>query len=94
MELVSNLGGFTRRGAEKLAGLWRTSLPGKALLAGSALLVALLVFGVLNAVAAPATTPALTSEQVAGVFADVNGDGLTDFIVNAEVIVNKGPLAP
>ena len=94
MELVSTLRGYGRRGAEKLSSLWRTSSVTKAVLIVSAVVVALLVFGLIDALAAPVTAANLATQSVSGVFADVNGDGLTDFIVNAEVIVNKGPLAP
>jgi hypothetical protein len=94
MELVAELRGMAARGAERLSALWRTGTPGKALLVVSVLLMALMGFGLVEALAAPETAPSLTTQPVAGVFADVNGDGLTDFIVSAEVIVNKGPLAP
>ncbi len=94
MEKVSTLRGFGRRGAEVLSNLWRKSSVAKALLIVSPVVAALLLFGLFDALAAPAAAPSLATQNVAGVFADVNGDGLTDFIVNAEVIVNKGPLAP
>lgn len=94
MAFVSNVRDTTQRGAEKLSGLWRASLGGKVAVVLSAVLVALLVFSVISALAAPASRPSLAPQQISGVFADVNGDGLTDYIVNAEVIVNKGPLGP
>jgi hypothetical protein len=92
MELVAHLRSATLRGAEKITTVWRGSVPGRVLLVLSAVLVALLIFGFLNALAGPAVAPSATGEQISGVFADVNGDGLVDYIVNAEVIVNNGPL--
>lgn len=86
----------TARGMEKLSGLRRQSLVVKATLALSALLLAVLVFALINAWNPPASgvTSSAAPQQVSGVFADINGDGLVDYIVNAEVIVNKGPLVP
>jgi hypothetical protein len=99
MELVAQLRRFTLLGAEKLSSWWRQSLWAKALLLLSALLVAVLVFALLNALITAFATPPLSGaslapQPVAGVFADINGDGLVDYIVEAEVILNKGPLAP
>jgi hypothetical protein len=92
MELVTQLRSATLRGAEKITTVWRSSVPGRVLLVLSAVLLALLIFGVLNALAGPAVAPSAAGERISGVFADVNGDGLVDYIVNAEVIVNNGPL--
>ena len=96
MEVVANLRGQTTRGVEKVAGLWRQSLAMKVALALSALLPAVLAFALISAWTARAEgyTGSVAPMQVSGVFADVNGDGLVDYIVSAEVIVNKGPLAP
>jgi hypothetical protein len=94
MEVVAHVRSYTLRGAEKLSSLWRQSVLAKGLLLLSALLLALLVFAALNAVLRPAAVANLTPVTVEGVFADINGDGLVDYVVKAEVIVNKGPLGP
>jgi hypothetical protein len=94
MEVVAHVRNYTLRGAEKLSSLWRQSVLAKGLLLLSALLLALLVFAALNAVLRPAAVANLTPVTVEGVFADINGDGLVDYVVKAEVIVNKGPLGP
>jgi hypothetical protein len=94
MELVSSLRSYTLRGAEKISSLWRQSLLAKGLLLLSALLLALLVFAALNALLAPAPAANLAPQTIQGIFADVNGDGLVDYVVQAEVIINQGPLAP
>jgi hypothetical protein len=96
MEVVGKLRTETLRGAEKVTALWRQSLGAKVAVALSALLLAVLAFVLMAALARPQAgfTGSTAPQQVSGVFADVNGDGLVDYIVKAEVIVNKGPLGP
>ena len=96
METVGKLRSGTLRGAEKLTALWRQSLGAKVVVVLSALLLAVLAFMLIAALSRPAAgfTGSTDPQQVEGVFADINGDGLVDYIVNAEVIVNKGPLGP
>lgn len=56
-----------------------------------------LVFVAIGAVALIAMAhpiPPITTTHVQNVFADVNGDGKPDLIVNGEVILNTSPLSP
>jgi hypothetical protein len=92
MELVGQLRSATLRGAEKISSVWRGSVPGRVLLVLSAVLLAVVIFAILSTLLTPSAAPNIAGEQISGVFADVNGDGLVDYIVNAEVIVNNGPL--
>lgn len=38
--------------------------------------------------------PTLPTQHISGLFIDVNGDNLPDYIWSAEVIFNPGPLSP
>jgi hypothetical protein len=60
-----------------------------------ALVIVSLAIGVLAGLwIAGSSAPVLPTQHISGLFLDVNGDGLPDYIWSGEVIFNPGPLSP
>ena len=69
----------------------KASSPKGIIIMGLIVIVCLVMFGfwLMDANGASGGTT-MSTQNITGVFIDINGDGLVDYVTNAEVIINNG----